>query len=227
VSSTMWHFATVDKAGVPRLGYGDGREVRVGETLTVDCEPVVCQAGLHACPRALDALQYVTGSVVACAVTLGGTIVQGTNAHADKYAATERTVVGMLTAAQTDAVLGAFARWCALQVAYLWEMPDIVREYLTTGNESDRDAAMDAAMDAASAAARAADADAAAAWAATRAAAWAAAWAATRAAAWDAAWVAAGAAARAAAWGAAGAAQNEQLERMALEAMQVQENSNE
>ena len=31
-----WHFCPVDADGVPRLAHGDGREVRVGETLTVD-----------------------------------------------------------------------------------------------------------------------------------------------------------------------------------------------
>jgi hypothetical protein len=77
----------------------------------------------------------------------------------------------------------------ALTVAHLWDMPDIVRQYLTTQDEKIRDAARAAAW-----AARAAAWDAA----------WAAAWAARDAAwaaAWDAAWAAgdaAGDAARAA-----------------------------
>ena len=33
-----WHFVRVDEDGVPRLGYGDGREVKVGETLKVEGE---------------------------------------------------------------------------------------------------------------------------------------------------------------------------------------------
>jgi len=56
----------------------------------------------------------------------------------------------------------------ALSVAHLWDMPDIVREYLTTHNEELRSAA----------------------WSAARAAAWSAgdaAWSAVRSAAWSAA----------------------------------------
>ena len=193
MSEIMWHFAAVDKAGVPRLGYGDGREIRVGETLAVDCEPVVCQAGLHACPRALDALQYVTGSVVACAVTLGGTIMH----DADKYVASERTVIAMLSAAETHALLRECARWCALQVIDLWDAPQAVRDDLETGDESLRAAARAAASAAARAAASAAAWDAAS--AAASAAARAAASAAARAAAWNAASAAARAAASAAA----------------------------
>ena len=64
-----------------------------------------------------------------------------------------------------DDVARSFARWCALQVAHLWDVPDIVRQYLETGDEALR----------------------AAAWDAARAAAWDAAWAAARAAAWAAA----------------------------------------
>ena len=50
-------------------------------------------------------------------------------------------------------VLREFARWCALSVAHLWDMPDVVRQYLQTGNEEIRAAAGDAAGDAAGAAA--------------------------------------------------------------------------
>lgn len=75
-----------------------------------------------------------------------------------------------------------FARWCALQVAHLWNMPDVVRKYLETGDEKIMDAAWDASWDAAR------DAS----WAAARAASWAAAraavWDAARAASWDASW---------------------------------------
>ena len=67
-----------------------------------------------------------------------------------------------------------FARWCALQVTHLWNMPAVVREYLETGNEELGAAAGDAAGAAARAAAGAA------AGAAARAAARAAAWAAAR-----------------------------------------------
>lgn len=211
MNDIMWHFAGVDDVGVPRLGHNDGREIRVGETLTVDCKPVVCEAGLHACPHARDALGYAAGVSRACAVRLGGAIVQGEGGHADKCAATERTVIAMLSVEDTDRVLRAFARWCALQVIHLWAAPQVVRDYLTMGDEALRDAACDAG------------------WPAAWPAAWTAAWAAAQAAALDASGAAAWAtaesttrdAARAAAWAAAAArnAQNAKLESMLREAM--------
>ena len=69
-----------------------------------------------------------------------------------------------------------FARWCALQVIDLRDAPDVVREYLETGNEKIRSAARNAARNAAWAAA----------WAAAWPDAWPAAWNAARNAAWSA-----------------------------------------
>ena len=83
-----------------------------------------------------------------------------------------------------------FARECASDALHLWVAPQVVRDYLSTGDELLRAAARDAARDAARAAAGAAARDAA----------WAAAWAAARDAAWAAAWTAAWDAARATAW---------------------------
>jgi len=99
-----------------------------------------------------------------------------------------------------------FARWSALQVTHLWDCPDVVKQYLETGDEELRDAAWNAAR----AAARTAGRDAT--WAAWNAwgarAAWNAAHASARAsarAAADAAWDAWNAACTAAdaAWNAA------------------------
>ena len=141
-----WHFATVDDDGTPRLNHGDGREIRVGKTLTVEGEPVLCKHGLHASTCVMDALRYAQGNNFAlCLVTLGGTILH----DMDKSVATERTVVAMLDVDATDALLREFARWCALQVAHLWSAPEIVRRYLETGDETIRDAARGAARDAA------------------------------------------------------------------------------
>ncbi len=88
-----------------------------------------------------------------------------------------------------DAVLQKWGRWCALQVAPLWDMPAIVGGFLETGNEKLRDVARDAARAAAWDAARAAawDAGSAAAWDAGSAV-WAAEWNAARSAVWAAAW---------------------------------------
>jgi hypothetical protein len=233
-----WHFVRVDEDGMPRLGYGDSRAVVVGETLTVVGEPELCRRGLHASARLWDALGYAEGDRLAlCRVRLGGTVVEGD----DKSAATERTVLAMLTPQETDKLLRDFARWCALQVVHLWGAPDVVRQYLETGDESLRDAAKVAAWAAARDAAWASARDAArdAAWSSTRDAARDAAWsstrdaarAATRAVAEDSAKVASAtrATTRTAAWDAAVTraiwTHAEELERRGLAAIAATANS--
>ena len=141
----------------------DGRPIPAdGETLKHKGKLVLCESGLHASERLIDALQYAPGWTL-CRVRMSGTIKRET----DKLVARERTILWRIDA--TD-VLRTFARRCALDVAHLWDMPPIVRQYLETGDGSIKAAAM---------------ADA-----------WATAWDAARAAAWDAAWDAAWAAAR-------------------------------
>jgi hypothetical protein len=182
VPQTMdgWYFANEDR----KLRYGDNRAIVIGKTHRVRGELVLCHHGLHAGARALDALMYAPGPIV-YRVRLHGQILHDD----DKSCATARTyVAGGIDV--TDE-LRAFARWCALQVAHLWDMPPIVRQYLETGDESIRDAARDAARAAARDAARAAARDAA----------------------WDAAGDAARAAARAAAWDAFINTANIELER--------------
>ena len=134
---TYYHFCREDR----RLGFGDGREIRVGETLAVDCEPILCHRGLHASRRLIDALKYAPGPVVA-KVQLGGIVVHGT----DKSVATKRTTIAI---ADCTDILRAFARKCALDVLHLWDAPEVVERYLRTGDESIRDAARDAATGAA------------------------------------------------------------------------------
>jgi hypothetical protein len=200
-----WHFVGAELR--------DGRPVPAdGETLVHDGPLVMCESGLHASRRLIDALQYAPGSTV-CRVELGGEIIQGD----DKLVARERTILWRVDA---DTILRDFARRCALDVIHLWAAPAVVREYLTTGDESLRAAAWDEAWDAARAAARAAartaarDAARAEAWDAARAAAWAAARTAARTAARDAAWAEARDAARAAARAAARVRQNQRLTAM-------------
>ena len=225
---TYYHFVRVNKDGQAYLGNNDGRIITVGEPVTVEGTPVLCRHGLHASARIIDALEYCPeGDVALCRVELGGTIIRDT----DKSDAQTRTIIAMLGAERTTTLLQDFARWCALQVVDLWDAPDVVREYLTTGDETLRADAADAAEAAWKAADAAQEAelqrlfheeaarDAAAASAASarsaagaaRSAAGAAgAAAAGAAAAGDAAW----AAARAAAW----AAQEAELQRLFHEA---------
>jgi hypothetical protein len=172
-----------------------------GEWIHHEGKIKLCVSGFHASKDPFDALQYAPAATL-CLVECSGEIIEGN----DKIVCSSRRIIKRVNV--TD-LLRLFARKQALSVIHLWNAPDIVREYLETGDESKRaaawaaarDAAWDAAWDAARDAARAAARDAAwdAAWDAARDAARAAA----RAAAWDAARDAAWAAARAAAWAAA------------------------
>ncbi|HEX6972592.1 MAG TPA: hypothetical protein VF234_10280, partial [Limnochordia bacterium] len=68
-----WWFCRADDDGVVRLPHGDGRVVRVGETLTVPGPVILCERGLRASVRAIDALPYAPGPIV-CRVRLSGEI---------------------------------------------------------------------------------------------------------------------------------------------------------
>ena len=131
-----WYFSTVEK----KLRYGDGREIALGITHTVGGKPTPCERGLHGSVRLIDALKYAPSPIV-WEVELGGEVVEDVN-H-DKYAATERTYLrGGIDISET---LRAFSRWAALSVANLWDMPDVVRQYLETGDASLTKAAADTA----------------------------------------------------------------------------------
>ena len=201
-----WHFLREDK----RLGYGDGRLVEVGQTLTCDPNSIkLCHMGFHGSGKLMDALKYAPGPIV-CRVELSGKIIKGD----DKYVASERTVIKMADATN---VLHEFACLCAEDALKLVKNPDpqsvaaieAKRKWLR-GEITDRE--LDAARvvaEAASEAAWAASAASAAARDAARDAADAA-WAAAR----DAARAAASYSARAAASYSARAAQNKRLTRM-------------
>jgi hypothetical protein len=180
----------------------DGRPVPKDGVWLVHKGPVgICVSGLHASLDPFDALQYAPGPVL-CQVEVDSIVTR----QSDKLVCRRRRIIkrGDMTE-----MLRYFARMQALSVVHLWNAPDVVLDYLMTGDEKIRAAAWDAAGAAAGAAARAAARDAArdAAGDAARAAAWDAARDAARAAARDAAraaaWDAAGDAARAAAWDAA------------------------
>lgn len=140
-----WHFLRKNEAGEPVLRYGT-QAPQVGEWLEFTGEVVICQSGLHASRRAIDALEYVDWSdAVACLVDVDA--VHGEQPN--KLVCSRRRIVAMCDA---DEVLRLFARQCALGVIHLWNPPQVVVEYLTTGDESLREAAHHSAADAAAAA---------------------------------------------------------------------------
>ena len=201
-----WHFLGADKRLRHDDEYSDGRPVVVGEWMAAQMPegytaPVLCESGMHASKRAIDALRYAPGPIL-CRVELRGELAEGT----DKATAIERRVLWM---ADADRMLREFAIWCAEQaietVAKLDGLTDLDRKALDAGRECNRIGRL--YLDGKASAA---------AWGAASDAASAAAWAAAWGAAWDAARDAAWGAASDAAWNAAWAAQAKQLEEMCL-----------
>ncbi len=163
----------------------DGRPIpRNGSWLRHDGRIAICESGLHASRRPWHALQYAPGAVL-CYVECRGDI----HECDDKLVCRERRIIMRADVTET---LRFFARMQALSVIRLHREcpPDVVLDYLMTGDESIRDAARAAAWGAANAAANAA------AWAAASIAANAASRAAANAAANAAAWDASNTAAR-------------------------------
>jgi hypothetical protein len=129
-----WYFSDESRT----LRHGDGRKIELGCSHEVEGNPVLCEHGLHASVKLLDALRYAPGPVV-YRVELSGEIAIGD----DKIVAQKRTYLA--GGIDVSDVLMAFARKQALSVAHLWDMPDVVKEYLETGNESLNTEAQDAA----------------------------------------------------------------------------------
>ena len=163
----------------------DGRPIPPdGEWLIYEGPVAPCKSGLHMSEHPFDALKYAPGSTL-CLVELDGDIVAHGTPEQDKHVGRRRRII---CRADATTMLRRFAADQALSVAHLWDMPDIVREYLTTLDES-KPAAWYAARDAAQEAASWDAAATAAAWAARNAAtsvssAWQAATAAAEAASW-------------------------------------------
>ena len=182
-NNLAWHFV--------RDTLRDGSPIPAdGEWLEFKGACKMCKSGLHASRTPFQALEYAPGATL-CLVQIEGLA----DEQSDKLVCTRRKIIARMDA--TD-LCRYFARMEALRVIHLWDAPDIVCDYLMTGDERMRAAAWDAAWAAAWDAARAAAWDAArdaaraaaraAAWDAARDAAWAAAWDPARDAAWDAAW---------------------------------------
>src|ERR1700675_2626106 len=100
------------------LLHGDGREVKVGETVRFDGKLKLCESGLHASRDLWDALKYAPGPVL-CRVRCSGKIVGDT----DKMVCSDRPVLGRADATK---MLRPFARLCALDAIHLWGAPQIV-----------------------------------------------------------------------------------------------------
>ncbi len=132
----------------------DGRPIpAIGEKLTHTGEIVWCKSGLYASPNPHQALRYAPGKWLH-RVECG----QIEREDGDKFVCRERTILQTIDAEQ---LMRRFAADQALAVAHLWDMPDVVREYLLSLDQAKRAAARASAWGAARDAARAAAWDAA------------------------------------------------------------------
>lgn len=128
-----WHF--VDET------LRDGRPVPAdGVALRHDGAVAICASGLHASERILDALKYASGNIV-CRVECDDV----ESRQEDKLVCRSRTVLWRVDG---ESLLRDFARRVALDVAALWDVPEVVRKFLETGNENLRVAARAAARQA-------------------------------------------------------------------------------
>jgi len=64
-----WHFAQQDRC----LRHGDGRKIIKGRNLKVEGNPILCNYGLHASRKIMDALAKSRGPII-CKVEIGGKI---------------------------------------------------------------------------------------------------------------------------------------------------------
>ena len=106
-----WHFLANDR----RFGHDDGNIAAPGYVYSVEGPIKLCEWGLHASERAIDALRYAPGNMIG-RVVLSGEIIRGD----DKLVATHREYLWIADAEET---LRSFARWSALQVIHLWNAP--------------------------------------------------------------------------------------------------------
>ena len=128
-----YYFSQEDK----RLRYGDDRLISIGTKHTVEGKIALCKNGLHASKSILDALGYAPGNIL-WGVKLSGEVIEGD----DKLVASEREYLWELDCTE---LLQEFSRWCALEVLHLWDAPDVVKEFLQTGDKSLAVPAADAA----------------------------------------------------------------------------------
>ena len=101
----------------------------------------MCSQGFHASIHPFDALFYAPGPTL-CHVLVNGDIIQ----ENDKLVASQRLIVKRIDFTEQ---LFLFSRQQALKVVHNWNAPDVVIQFLKTGDKDLRNAAESAARSAA------------------------------------------------------------------------------
>jgi hypothetical protein len=110
----------------------------IGHTLVYPGQIEMCEAGYHWSLTPWEALRYAPGSMLH-KVRVGGSVIY----KDDKGVSSERTILASLDATY---LLQRFAADQALSVAHLWNMPEVVRECLTTLDPKKREKAAAVAL---------------------------------------------------------------------------------
>ncbi len=139
-----WHF--LSDSGLLRNGYKPPAD---GDWLEYSGILVPCESGLHFSEHPYDALQYAPGAIL-CRVECEGDL-QSHGDPVDKWVCRRRKI---LWRQDITAELREFARQRASEVLHLWDAPQVVKDYLATGDDSLRSAARSAAESAAESAAK-------------------------------------------------------------------------
>ena len=182
-----WHFLPDNG----RIQNRDGRTVEVGKTYSCDGPLVICENGMHASRRLIDALKYAPGSVV-CEVEVWGDVIE----TGDKLCGRHRKVLRMADATETlhrfacevasrsleNAGITDKRSWAAIETKLLWLDGKATDEELSAAWPTAWSTAISAAIAAAWSTAIAA------AWSTAISAAFAAAFAAARSAAFAVVW---------------------------------------
>ena len=107
-----------------------------GKWLEFDGKVKMCESGLHASFEPFDALQYAPGNTL-CLVEVADIV----DKQSDKIVCRRRKIIARMDA---EEMLRDFARMQAISVSHLWDIPDVVCDYLM-GDDAARAAAWDAA----------------------------------------------------------------------------------
>ena len=133
-----WHFtSTALRDGTPLPAINEWH-VYEGRSI------VRCVYGLHASEHPFDALRYAPGNLLHRVELVDDLLPHGD--PVDKYVGRRRRIIASIDAEQ---LLFAFARWCALQVVDNWPAPQVVKDWLETGDPELQSAAWSAAWSAA------------------------------------------------------------------------------
>lgn len=120
----------------------------IGKWLKYDGDLILGRQGYHASRRLLDALCCAPFYHDPTKYTLDRVSLRGdVEGETDQCVARERRRDWSLPPEMVEQILDNFTRWCALQVAHLWDAPEEVWGYLKTGDESLRRRAQEAAAE--------------------------------------------------------------------------------